>query len=259
VACRALGDVVEAARSLDMTDVGRHNEAQLEYFERTAKPRMIPRRSRYLERHVDELVRFAQLSPDDAVLEVGAGMGRYTIPLLRRGYDVEALDLSATLLDRLVRYGGADAGLRGLHAVDIASPPLELEGRFDLVIGLFTLHHLHDLESCFRGMRRVLRQDGRGRIAFLEPNPLNPLFYLQILLTPGMTWDGDGGIVRMRPGPVFRALAAAGFGRFRHERFGFFPPFLADRARGAQIERRLERVGLLRPFLPFQLFAAEAL
>jgi len=250
--------VVEAAGSVDLTNWIRHNEAQLEYFERTAKPRMIPRRSRYLERHVDELVRFARLSPDDAVLEVGAGMGRYTIPLLRRGYHVEALDLSATLLERLVRYGGADAGLRGLHAADIASPPSELEGRFDLVVGLFTLHHLHDLESCFRGIRRVLRRDG-GRIAFLEPNPLNPLFYVQIVVTPGMTWNGDGGIVRMRPDRVFRALAGAGFGRFRHERFGFFPPFLAERTHGAEIERRLERVGLLRPFLPFQLFAAEAL
>jgi hypothetical protein len=57
---------------------------------------------------------------------------------------------------------------------------------------------------------------------------------------------------------VFRALAAAGFGRFRHERFGFFPPFLADQALGSRIERRLERSGPLRPFMPFQLSAAEA-
>jgi hypothetical protein len=94
---------------------------------------------------------------------------------------------------------------------------------------------------------------------FLEPNPLNPLFYVQILVTPGMTWQGDGGIVRMRPKSVFAAFATAGFGRFRHERLGFFPPFLAEKPVGERIERRLERIRPLRPFLPFQLFAGEAL
>src|SRR5262249_42958213 len=153
----------------------RHNESQRRYFEDRAKPRMLPRRSRYLERHVDEVVRLARLSTDDRTIEVGAGMGRYTIPLLRRGYDVEALDLSSVLLERLATVSGATPGR---HAADIADPPAELEGRFDAVIGFFTLHHLHDLGACFRGMRRLLRP--RGRLVFLEPNPLNPLYYVQI-------------------------------------------------------------------------------
>lgn len=242
-----------------MTDLLRHNELQRHYFEEVPKPRMVPRRSTYLERHVDELVRFAQLTREDEVLEIGAGMGRYTIPLLERGYRVEALDLSPVLLERLAEYNAkVNAGqpAPGLHTADIADPPEGLEGRFDAAIGFFTLHHLHDLEPCFRGMRRVLRPG--GRIVFLEPNPLNPLFYVQILVTPGMTWEGDGGIVRMRPKRVFAALAGAGFARLRVERFGFFPPFLAETSAGARVERRLERLRALRPLLPFQLFTGEA-
>ena len=242
-----------------MTDFSRYNESQRRYFEQRPKPRMVPRRSSYLERHVDELVRFARLTDKDEVLEVGAGMGRYTIPLLERGYNVEALDLSSVLLERLAQYNTEhDPGRPAppSHAADIADPPAELRRRFDAAIGFFTLHHLHDLEACFRGIRLVLRPG--GRVVFLEPNPLNPLFYVQIVVTPGMTWSGDGGIVRMRPKTVFGALSSAGFARFRLERFGFFPPFLAEAPLGARVERRLERIGALRSLLPFQLFAAEA-
>ena len=208
-----------------MTDVRLHNESQRRYFEQTAKKRMVPRRSAYLERHVDELVRFADLTHEDDTLEIGAGMGRYTIPLLERGYRVEALDLSPVLLARLAEYN-AGRPRPGLHAADIADPPAELEGRFDAAIGFFTLHHLHDLGACFGGIRRVLRPG--GRVVFLEPNPLNPLYYVQMLITPGMTWEGDGGIVRMRPKTVFDALAASGFERCRLSSFGFFPPFIAE-------------------------------
>lgn len=236
-----------------------HNEAQRRYFEETERPRMVPRSSRYLERHVDELVRSAKLVHSDVILEVGAGMGRYTIPLRDRGFDVEALDLSRVLLERLAEHDRArlpDGPPPRLHEADIAAPPDELLGRFDAVIGFFTLHHLHDLATCFRGARRVLRPN--GRLAFLEPNPLNPLYYVQIAVTPGMTWEGDGGMVRMRPRVVFPALESAGFSRCRVERFGFFPPFAAETSLGSRLERVLERVPPLRPFLPFQLFTAHA-
>jgi len=74
------------------------------------------------------------------------------------------------------------------------------------------------------------------------------------LLTPGMTWQGDGGVAQMRRGVVFPALAQAGFTDLALERFGFFPPALANRRAAAAIEERLEAFSLLRPILPFQLF-----
>ena len=119
--------MVASQRCLAVTGVLRHNESQRRYFEETAKPRMVPRRSTYLERHVDELVRFARLTHEDDVLEVGAGMGRYTIPLLERGYRVEALDLSPVLLERLANSGRNPRP--SLHVADIARPPFELQGR----------------------------------------------------------------------------------------------------------------------------------
>ena len=93
-----------------------------------------------------------------------------------------------------------------------------------------------------------------GRIAFLEPNPYNPLYYVQMTITPGMTWEGDRGMLRMRRSVIFEAMAGAGLERPAHRRFGFFPPFLANASGGREVEATLERVRPLEPVLPFQLF-----
>ena len=53
---------------------------------------MVPRDTPCLQRHVDELLRFASVSASDRVLEVGCGMGRYTLLLAERGVRVEGLD-----------------------------------------------------------------------------------------------------------------------------------------------------------------------
>jgi SAM-dependent methyltransferase len=228
-----------------------HNEGQRRYFEERPLPRMVPVRSPYLVRHVEELVRFARLVPGERVLEIGAGMGRYTLLLAGKGLSLEGMDLSPVLLERLRTYDGGEHPMP-LHAFDVAEPPEELKGRFDAVIGFFTLHHLHNLEACYRGMATLLSLG--GRVAFLEPNAWNPLYYLQITFTPGMSWEGDRGMLDMRRGPVFRAMEAAGFSGLALERFGFFPPFLSNSRTGRKLESLLERIPLLRPVLPFQLF-----
>jgi SAM-dependent methyltransferase len=233
-----------------------HNRAQREYFEGRPKPRMVPRNTPYLQRHVEQMIRRVPLHPGERILDVGCGMGRYTIPLADRGFVVEGLDLSPLLLESLRAYDGGRDRIP-LHAADIAAPPSELQGRFDADVGFFALHHVHDLAACFGGMLQVLRPG--GRVAFLEPNPLNPLYYVQMALTPGMSWEGDGGIVRMRPRLVLAAMRKAGLVPVGFERFGFLPPFAANTRAGAAAEPVLERFRLWRPALPFQLFIATAL
>jgi len=226
-----------------------HNEGQRRYYS-GAKPNMEPRASRYLERHVDELVAFTGVRPGDRVLDVGCGLGRYTLPLARRGLRVEGIDISPELLERLRDTLPDDAGVT-LHLADVLDPPQELRGRFDAVLGGFVLHHIHDVPASLRSMAALAKPG--GALAFLEPNPFNPLYYAQMAISPTMTWEGDKGMLGMRRRPLLAAMRAAGVHDPGFERFGFFPPFIADRPRAGGIERRIEGLAPLGPVLPFQL------
>jgi SAM-dependent methyltransferase len=231
-----------------------HNAVQRAYYAR-GKARMEPRRSRYLERHIDELWRFAGLAPGQRVLEVGPGQGRYSLQLADRGLELEVLELVPEMLELLDRARG---GRRiELHRGDVLSPPEEVRPGFDAVIGFFALHHMHDVRGCIASMARLLRPG--GRLAFLEPNAFNPLYYAQIALSPDMTWAGDRGMLEMRPGPLLDAVRRAGLADARIERFGVFPPAIANRPRAGAVERGIERIAPLRPLLPFQLIGGRAL
>jgi SAM-dependent methyltransferase len=181
-------------------------------------------------------------------------MGRYTFALAERGLVVEGLDLSEALLERLRAFDRGKYGIP-VYRGDILDPPKDLSDGFDAVVGFFTLHHLHDLGGCLQSMRRLTRPG--GRIAFLEPNPLNILYYIQMLVVPGMSWQGDKGILNMRARGVFQAMETAGLDNLALERFGFFPPFVTNRRWGARLEALMEGVRIWSRFLPFQLFRGD--
>jgi SAM-dependent methyltransferase len=231
--------------------IARHNRAQQAYFEGRVPGTMIPRATPYVRRHVDELISGTGLAPGASVLEVGCGMGNYTFELIRRRLAIEGLDLSPVLLDRLRAYADEHTSLP-LHCADVLDPPAELLDRFDGVVGFFTLHHLHDLEGSIRAMARLLRRG--GRFGFVEPNAFNPLYYVQIAATPGMSFQGERRLTSMRPGVIVPAMRAAGLIDVTVRRYGFFPPFLANRRKGRVFEKALEQIGPLRPVSAFQLF-----
>ena len=231
----------------------RHNRAQIDYFEARVKRTMVPRPSPYLARHVDEVVRHAALQPTQRLLEVGCGMGRYTLLLAERGFAVEGLDLTPGLLQHLDAFNGGRFDIP-LHTADIAAPPAALIGAFDAIVGFFALHHMHDLDACYAGMAQVVRPG--GTVVFVEPNPLNPSYYAQILLSPRMRWRAERGILRMRRRTIFRAMTAAGLIAPRLARFGLFPPLLAERAWTRPIENAAEAALSPTPCLAFQIFSA---
>jgi len=231
--------------------IDRHNEAQQTYFERRVPGTMIPRATPYVRRHIDELLAASGLGVGSSILEVGCGMGNYTFELASRGLAVEGLDLSPVLLERLRTYAGDGFSLP-LHCADVLDPPEHLFGRFDGVVGLFTLHHLHEVEDSIASMVRLLRRG--GRLAFVEPNAFNPLYYVQIAATPGMSFRGERRLTSMRAGVILPAMRAAGLGDVFVRRYGFFPPFVVNREPGRAVERALERVRPLRPVSAFQLF-----
>ncbi len=231
--------------------------AQVAHFEKPGhNPRMSPRPTAYVERQLDELFRVLGLDSGARLLDAGCGMGRFTLPLLRRGVDVVGLELSPGQLEGLRDHAQA-WGLPEprTYCADMSAPPAELHGQFDAAGGFFTLHHVHDLPACMRGVFKCVRPG--GKVGFIEPNPWNPLYYVQITLTPGMSWRADAGILKMQRRRIYQAMRAAGLEPAAHVKFGFLPPALADRGSLIRIGDLAERIPPLRPFLPFQIFAGQ--
>jgi 2-polyprenyl-3-methyl-5-hydroxy-6-metoxy-1,4-benzoquinol methylase len=237
-------------------EIEAYNSFQRDYCENAISRTIVPRRSRHITRQLDETMRAAAVSSADRVLEVGCGMGRFTLMLAERGVRVEGLDLSGELLNRLRVSNGARFDIP-LYRADALEPPAALRDSFDLVVGFFVLHHLKDVHGAVKSMSGMLKPG--GRLVLLDANGWNPLFYLQMLMMRGMTWRGDKGMAQMRPAVVFGAMRNAGLSRLTVSRFGFLPAFVVDRLWGSRLDLAMERLPLPDVCHAFQIFTAHRL
>ncbi len=231
-------------------------EYQRQYFTATGRTERIALgRTPCVLRHFSRTIEPLGLRPGARVLELGCGMGRFTELLLERGFAVTALDLSPLLVDRLRGELGGDGRLTAIagRSEDVSDL---VHGPFDAVVGFFFLHHLTGLDETFNAARAMLAPG--GRLAFVEPNAFNPLVYLQVTFTPGMSWQGEPSIPKMRPSVVFPALARNGFSNPRSDVYGALPPVVANREWGGLAERAVEWLRPLRPFGAYRTFMAEA-
>lgn len=235
----------------------RHNTTQLQYYEdrkRQDNHRIMVRSTPYVENQLQRLLDVGGIKPSARILDVGCGMGKYTIPMAERGFNVEGLELSGKLLQELQEQSEGRADIKTHHA-DLLSPPSDLLGQYDYVIGFFVLHHLFDLKEALAACARLLKPG--GKVIFLEPNPFCPLFYLQITLSPSMSWKAERGMLQLTPKRNVRTLKEAGFANPQVHRFGMLPPFLRNRAGAGAFERGVERISPLKPTLAFQLISAD--
>ena len=133
----------------------------------------------YAEKRRDVLAAIPPSPGPLAVLDLGGGMGRISIPLALH-HRVTLSDISTSMLD-LARDAATDAGIASdrltYREID-ASQPLPLEsGTFDRVVALDLLVHLADPVATLREMRRVLRPDGRLVVDTTNRVPLWTLRY----------------------------------------------------------------------------------
>ncbi len=230
-----------------------HNAYQRRYY--TERP--LPRLSLdlagtpYVKNQVDAVVTSLDLEPGATVLDVGCGLGKYTVALADLGINVEGLDLTPELIEELRERRPDIPG----HVGDAATPLPQLAGRFDATVGFFFLHHVDHLSGVFTNLHATLRPG--GRLAFLEPNPYFPGYYAQIAFTRGMTWRGERGILRMRPSTIRKAADASDLRLTGHGAFGAVPPVLANRKWGRAMERVAEKIPMWDRVGAFRLLILE--
>ena len=104
------------------------------------------------------------------ILELGSGTGVYSRKIAKSGVELTAIDISRDLCEKakaIASAEGLNIVFRVENAIDMSFP----DEMFDAVVGVSVLHHL-DIDKSGREIYRVLKKG--GRIAFSEPNMLNP-------------------------------------------------------------------------------------
>lgn len=161
------------------------------------------------------------------ILEIGAGTGMYTLPLLKAGYAVTALDVSDASL-RECKRRAVEAGLDGrLELIHAAAEDFEIDEKFDAVVGKHILHHLADIPLVVSHLFASLRPG--GVLLFMEPNPLCPLWAIFISVNIKRKWDIEKGIYRCFAGQLQNIFEHAGFEKVSFDYCGFIPGFLVRR------------------------------
>jgi len=207
--------------------------------------------SPFVENVLDKLISFAGLSKAHRILELGCGAGRYTIPLIQRGYNITGIDISKRMIDK-AREDAFSAGLPldkvCLICEEFSAFKVNGEDKFDAVIGFNILHHLFDMSECFCNISKIIKKD--GIVAFIEPNALNPLHYIDSLFD--RAWKIEGNKSNSIPSKVKLCMEKNNFHGTAYFNFGFFPPFLIDKSKWLlNIDRKLERVKCFSSLLPY--------
>jgi ubiquinone/menaquinone biosynthesis C-methylase UbiE len=198
VAVSEVGDVRES----------RHFDSiALEYEER------IGLTSRAAEHKIRRLssrfARWLQDAPEGPLLEIGAGTGFLTRHLAPQVPDRHYLasDFSAGMVDAALRAPGGSANVEWVQA-DCLNLRNE-SAAMACVVGHGILHHL-PLEAAVVEFSRVLKPG--GRIAFYEPNIVNPIVFLEKkvpLFRPKTDTPGETGLLAST---VRKSLRRNGFG-----------------------------------------------
>jgi SAM-dependent methyltransferase len=138
-----------------------------------------PAGRRRADRRAACFVEHARLGPGVRAVELGCGTGLFLERVARSGATIAGIELSPTLLQKA---RGRVGGLPNvsLERGDAHRLP-HADGSIDAVYGSSILHHL-DLGAALREAHRVLRPG--GRIAFTEPNILNPQVAFMFLVGP---------------------------------------------------------------------------
>ncbi|TMI22309.1 methyltransferase domain-containing protein [Candidatus Bathyarchaeota archaeon] len=134
-----------------------------DYFELVSPQWDVMRKSFYGEEVRDAVLNAARISPDDTVLDVGAGTGFLTEAASMIARKVIALDFSRGMSDEAIAKLGKGKVEFRIGNVERMQLP---DSSVNVVIGNMVLHHCPHPKAAVAEMSRVLKPG--GRIAFSD-------------------------------------------------------------------------------------------
>lgn len=137
-----------------------------EYYNKFNEEKRLNSRHGQIEYRISMKYIHQYLKPGDCILDVGAGTGRYSIPLFEEGYDVTAIELVQHNLGILKQKNPDIKAFKG-NALKLRRIPDE---SMDAVILFGPMYHLHGTENKLQALsevKRVLKPGGYVFIAYI--------------------------------------------------------------------------------------------
>jgi len=170
-----------------------------------------------VDRRSQMIASLAELAAEKKILELGCGTGEYTLRLAHTKSKIIALDISQLLIQQ------AKQKAKSINFIIANAETLPFkDNTFDAVVGNAVLHHL-DLDKTLPEIKRVLKLG--GRIAFTEPNMLNPQNLLVKNIKLIKRWLGESPHEQaFFKGQVLKILTNQGFSAVVVKPFDFLHP-----------------------------------
>ena len=219
-----------------------------------------PAGQRRARRRAELIIEAADLRPGRTALEIGCGTGMFTERFAATGARIIAVDVSPDLLAKAAarqlpadRVRFEQARFETLDGSHVAVQAWAERG-FDAIIGSSVLHHL-DIPAAIATCKRLLAPG--GRIAFAEPNLLNPQVWMERNFRKWFPYvsPDETAIVRWQ---LERRLERAAFSQIRITPFDWLHPATPPALIGAvgRVGRVVEHIPGMREFAGSLLIAA---
>lgn len=198
-------------------------------------------------KYVYSLIKTKDFTNFSNAIEFGAGMGRFSAPLIadfRRVTLVEPTPAYAAILKESFQ----DAHVQIFQGTLREFIENETEEKNTIVFCFHLLHHLNPKE---RGCLYKFIHTQQAKAVFVEPNPFNPLILIQILMHPDMSMAEEYQYLLLTRRRYRQELAKHGLRLALHKRICTLPPFSMGFLLKRVPVKILRRLEFLAQYIPF--------
>lgn len=173
----------------------------------------------------EKFFNFLNLPKNSSVIELGSGYGRFVLQLLKKGYEVTAVDISQESLDVLLNQAKKNHIDKNLKLVksDFSKP--EFLNAYDGAYCISTFHLLAGTEEkrveIFSNLVKSVKKG--GSVVVIEPNPLNPFYYPFYWFSDQVSWEIEKTFMKSSEFNLKKIFKKLGLTNVEISYMGFLP------------------------------------
>ena len=185
----------------------------------------------------DIIRRFVKNTNKNAI-EIGAGMGRFTAPLVATHEKIHLIEPSKDYAEILNnKYKALNIEVFNESVKEYIN-----KQRIPDDSACYIFHVLHHLSKPERMDMFLKLKKSVSHIIAVEPNPFNPLFLIQPLFEKDMKLKEEIGYIKLTKRALSSELESYGYKIEKYKRICFLPPFIANKLLHKSLFSKIVRV-----------------